>query len=164
VTYREAAEILGCHVSNVPKLVRKGFLKSERRRDGALLRADVEALAAQRRADQESRKARPRGYQRVDHRPDHLHEWLSPPQVAKLLGVTRPAVQGRIHRAEELNISMAQCYALLRRGEIRHIKVGGRGDHRIGRDDLEAYIERTYAETERWIEEHPFTGDEGGDA
>ena len=60
--------------------------------------------------------------------------------------------------AEELNISMAQCYALLRRGELRAAKIGGRGDYRIGRDDLEAYIERTYAETERWIEEHPFSG------
>lgn len=37
-------------------------------------------------------------YQRVDHRPDAAHEWLSPRQVAELLGVTRPAVQGRIHR------------------------------------------------------------------
>ena len=36
--------------------------------------------------------------QRVDHRPDHVHEWLSPRQVAELLGVTRPAVQGRIRR------------------------------------------------------------------
>ena len=59
--------------------------------------------------------------------------------------------------AEELNISMAQCYALIRRGELRAAKIGGRGDYRIGRDDLEAYIERTYAETERWIEEHSFT-------
>ena len=50
--------------------------------------------------------------------------------------------------AEELNISMAQTYALLRRGELRAAKIGGRGDYRIGREDLEAYIERTYAETE----------------
>ena len=51
-------------------------------------------------------------------------------------------------------------YALLRRGELRAAKIGGRGDYRIGRDDLEAYIERTYAETERWIEEHPFSDNE----
>ena len=50
---------------------------------------------------------------------------------------------------------MAQCYALIRRGELRAAKIGGRGDYRIGRDDLEAYIERTYAETERWIDAHP---------
>jgi excisionase family DNA binding protein len=35
--------------------------------------------------------------------------------------------------AEELNISKAQLYALLRRGDMRHIKVGGRGLYRIGR-------------------------------
>ena len=52
---------------------------------------------------------------------------------------------------------MAQAYALLRRGELRAAKIGGCGDYRISRADLEAYIERTYAETERWIEEHPFT-------
>jgi len=53
----------------------------------------------------------------------------------------------RAQVAEELNISMAQCYALIRRGELRAAKIGGRGDYRIGRDDLEAYIERTYAAT-----------------
>jgi len=42
---------------------------------------------------------------------------------------------------------------------LRGIKIGGRGDYRIGRDDLEAYIERTYAETEQWIKEHPFAED-----
>ena len=45
----------------------------------------------------------------------------------------------RAQIAEELNISMAQCYALIRRGELRAAKIGGRGDYRIGRDDLEAY-------------------------
>jgi len=74
----------------------------------------------------------------------------------------------RAQVAEELNISMAQCYALIRRGELRAAKIGGRGDYRIGRDDLEAYIEGTYAETERWINEHPFSDDvasrdDGGD-
>ena len=34
----------------------------------------------------------------VDLRPDHDHEWLTPSQVAELLGVTKPAVQGRINR------------------------------------------------------------------
>jgi excisionase family DNA binding protein len=62
----------------------------------------------------------------------------------------------RTRVATELNISKSQCYALIRRGELRAAKIGARGDYRIGRDDLEAYIERTYAETERWVEEHPF--------
>jgi len=38
---------------------------------------------------------------------------------------------------------MAQCYALIRRDELRAAKIGGRGDYRIGRDDLEAYLLRT---------------------
>jgi excisionase family DNA binding protein len=49
--------------------------------------------------------------------------------------------------AEELNVTEAQVFALLRRGDLPHIKVGGRGTYRIGRDDLEAYIERAYEET-----------------
>jgi len=49
----------------------------------------------------------------------------------------------------ELNITMAQCYALIRRGELRAARIGARGDYRIGRDDLEAYIKRTYVETGR---------------
>jgi len=61
----------------------------------------------------------------------------------------------RVQVAEEPSISMALCYALLRRGELRAAKICGRGDYRIGLDDLEAYIERTYAETARWIGEHP---------
>src|SRR5215203_615787 len=68
-----------------------------------------------------------------------------------------PRFLSRKQVAEELNISMAQCYALLRRGELPAAKIGGRGDYRIGRDDLEAYIKRTYGETERWIEKHPYT-------
>ena len=66
--------------------------------------------------------------------------------------------------ADELAVSTSQVYALIRRGDLRHLKVGGRGLQRIGREDLEAYIERTYAETERWIAEHPFgEGDDDTD-
>ena len=43
---------------------------------------------------------------------------------------------------------------------LRAAKIGGRGDYRIGRDDLEAYIQRAYAETERWVEQHPFSEDD----
>jgi excisionase family DNA binding protein len=57
--------------------------------------------------------------------------------------------------AKELNISDAQLYALIRRGGIRHVKVGGRGVQRIERSELEAYIQRAYEETGRWIEAHP---------
>ncbi|WP_027862644.1 AlpA family transcriptional regulator [Marmoricola sp. URHB0036] len=60
--------------------------------------------------------------------------------------------------AEELNINGdAQLYALIRRGEIRHIKVGGRGVQRIERTELEKYILLAYEETARWIEPRPTT-------
>jgi excisionase family DNA binding protein len=99
VTYAQAAEILGCHVSNVPKLVRRGHLTSTRRREGALERRQVEQLAEARRIEQEARKRRtPKCYKRVDHRPDHDHDWLSPKQVAALLGVTATAVRQRLRR------------------------------------------------------------------
>ena len=69
----------------------------------------------------------------------------------------------RAQIAEELNISMAQCYALIRRAaNSRAAKIGGRGTWRIGRQDLEAYIKRTYVETELWVDEHLYTDGEGG--
>ena len=51
--------------------------------------------------------------------------------------------------AETLAISAAQAYALVRRGDLRAIQVGGRGQWRVEIDQLEAYIQRQYAETER---------------
>lgn len=63
----------------------------------------------------------------------------------------------RVDVAEELNVSESQVYALIRRGDLRHIKVGGRGVIRVERSELEAYIQRAYEETARWIQQHPFT-------
>ena len=50
-----------------------------------------------------------------------------------------------------LNISAAQAYALVRSGEMRAIKVGGRGQWRVAETDLEDYIQRMYAATEELI-------------
>jgi excisionase family DNA binding protein len=58
--------------------------------------------------------------------------------------------------AEVLNISGAQVYALVRRGELRAIKIGGRGQWRVEATELEAYIERAYADADRFVGEHPF--------
>ncbi|WP_380167542.1 helix-turn-helix domain-containing protein [Jannaschia sp. R86511] len=55
--------------------------------------------------------------------------------------------------AETLSISAAQAYALVRRGELRAIQVGGRGQWRVEVSELEAYIDRAYAETERHTRE-----------
>ena len=61
--------------------------------------------------------------------------------------------------AEELATSKAQVYALIRRGDLRAMKIGGRGVWRIAREDLEAFIEATFGETEKWVEEHPYEGE-----
>jgi excisionase family DNA binding protein len=54
--------------------------------------------------------------------------------------------------AETLNISSAQAYALVRSGELRAIKVGGRGQWRVETSELEAYIQRAYAQTAAMLE------------
>jgi excisionase family DNA binding protein len=49
--------------------------------------------------------------------------------------------------AETLAISSAQAYALVRTGELRAIKVGGRGQWRVEDSELEDYIQRMYTQT-----------------
>ena len=58
--------------------------------------------------------------------------------------------------AEQLNISAAQAYALVRSGDLPAIKVGGRGQWRVEATELEKYIERLYTETKQFIDTHPF--------
>jgi excisionase family DNA binding protein len=58
--------------------------------------------------------------------------------------------------AEVLNISDSQTYALVRSGELPAIKIGGRGQWRVERDKLEAYIARMYDKTKQFVAEHPF--------
>ena len=59
--------------------------------------------------------------------------------------------------AEELNISAAQAYALVRNGELPAIKVGGRGQWRVEANELERFIAQAYEDTQRYVAEHPFT-------
>ncbi|WP_182524098.1 helix-turn-helix domain-containing protein [Nocardioides dongkuii] len=58
--------------------------------------------------------------------------------------------------AEVLNTSSAQVYALVRRGELLAIKIGGRGQWRVEASVLEDYIQRMYAETAAFVDQHPF--------
>ena len=58
--------------------------------------------------------------------------------------------------AEILNISGAQVYALVRRGELKAVKIGGRGMWRVEASELEAYIQRAYDDADRFIDAHPF--------
>lgn len=62
--------------------------------------------------------------------------------------------------AEVLNISSAQVYALVRRGDLDAIKIGGRGQWRVEVSALEEYIQRLYAETREFIATHPLTADD----
>ena len=58
--------------------------------------------------------------------------------------------------AEILNTSVAQVYALVRRGDLVAIRIGGRGQWRVGVDKLEAYIDRAHADAAEYIAQHPF--------
>jgi excisionase family DNA binding protein len=58
--------------------------------------------------------------------------------------------------AEILNTSSAQVYALVRRGDLPAIKIGGRGQWRVESSELEAYIERAYAQTREFVADHPY--------
>ena len=62
--------------------------------------------------------------------------------------------------AETLNISASQAYALVRSGDLVAIKVGGRGQWRVEATELEAYIQRMYAETADFVRAHPLDRDE----
>ena len=63
--------------------------------------------------------------------------------------------------AEVLNTSSAQVYALVRRGDLPAIKIGGRGQWRVEASQLEDYIDRMYAETRDFLDSHPFVDPEG---
>lgn len=59
--------------------------------------------------------------------------------------------------AEILNVSASQVYHMVRSGELPAIKVGGRGQWRVERSRLEAYIDQKHTETAEWIRANPLT-------
>jgi excisionase family DNA binding protein len=58
--------------------------------------------------------------------------------------------------AEILQTSNAQVYALVRRGELPAIRIGGRGQWRVEDSRLEDYIARMYDDTRAYVDNHPF--------
>lgn len=58
--------------------------------------------------------------------------------------------------AEVLNTSSAQVYALVRRGDLPAIKIGGRGQWRVESSQLEEFIGRMYEQTRDFVDTHPF--------
>jgi excisionase family DNA binding protein len=55
--------------------------------------------------------------------------------------------------AEILNISASQTYALVRAGDLPAIKIGGRGQWRVERDQVESYIVKAHPHTYEAVEE-----------
>lgn len=55
--------------------------------------------------------------------------------------------------AEVLNVSWRQAYALVRSQELPAIQVGGRNQWRVEISQLDAYIERKYAEAAKNLEQ-----------
>lgn len=55
--------------------------------------------------------------------------------------------------AESLNISMSQTRALINRGDLEGIQIGGRGQWRVEQGKLDEYIDRLYAEQRQAREE-----------
>ncbi len=61
--------------------------------------------------------------------------------------------------AEILNISTAQAYALVRRGELPAIRIGGRGQWRVEASVLEEYIAGLYRDTRAYVQRYPKSAD-----
>lgn len=64
--------------------------------------------------------------------------------------------------AEILNTSSAQVYALVRRGDLPAIKIGGRGQWRVEASQLEDYIAKMYTQTREFVDNHPFVESDAG--
>ncbi len=60
--------------------------------------------------------------------------------------------------ADELAVSLSQVYHMVRSGELPAIKVGGRGQWRVERAKLEAYINQKYTDTADWVRDNPLVG------
>ncbi|CAN5329279.1 helix-turn-helix domain-containing protein [soil metagenome] len=58
--------------------------------------------------------------------------------------------------AEILSTSSAQVYAMVRRGELEAIKIGGRGQWRVEGAKRDEYIARMYRDTATFVAEHPY--------
>ena len=63
--------------------------------------------------------------------------------------------------AGELAVSQSQVYHMVRSGELPAIKIGGRGQWRVERAELEAYIAAKYTETAEWVRENPLSSKDG---
>jgi excisionase family DNA binding protein len=79
---------------------------------------------------------------------------------ARLADVTEPRFLRLSDVAEILNISAAQTYALVRSGDLKGMKIGGRGQWRVEREQLEAFIQQAHDDTSAFVASHPFGRDD----
>ena len=98
ITVREAAEILGVHMSAIPRMIRRGDLTPRTRRP-RLCRRAVEALREV-RATPKPPPAPKRGPATA---PDDRHDWLNAEEAAALMGVGPEAVRVRARRGKLLS-------------------------------------------------------------
>lgn len=125
---REAADILGVHISAIPKMIRRGDLTSRRRRP-TLNRDQVVALRDARRAAEQAlaERRQPKG---PPAPPDEAHEWLTPVEAGAVMGVSHVAVNARA-----------------RRGRLPSVKLEGRRWFR--RDHIELVLRADAAKKRR---------------
>ncbi|WP_210503342.1 helix-turn-helix domain-containing protein [Nocardioides xinjiangensis] len=122
ITVREAAQILGVHMSAVPKMIRRGDLAKREQRP-ILSRADVDdyrdaRLAAVQARDEERDLA---SQLTSPAPPDMEHDWLLAEAAGAVMGISRVAVNARA-----------------RRGRLPSVVAGGRRWYR--RDHLELIL------------------------
>jgi excisionase family DNA binding protein len=65
--------------------------------------------------------------------------------------------------AETLDISLSQVKALVRRGDLVAVKIGGRGQWRVETTELESYIQRLYAQARERISDRQPESHHGAD-
>jgi excisionase family DNA binding protein len=75
---------------------------------------------------------------------------------ARAMAMNEPRFLRLADVAEILNISAAQTYALVRSGELKAMKIGGRGQWRVERDQLEVFIRKAHNDTSAFVESHPY--------
>jgi pyruvate/2-oxoglutarate dehydrogenase complex dihydrolipoamide acyltransferase (E2) component len=140
VTQRQAAELLGVHVSAVPKIVRRGDLTP---RDGrpSLSQDQVVELAAARAAAAAALERRRTTSTPGPRPPDKEHDWLLGPAAAAVLGCTQIALQGRSARGQvpytvhdrrrwyrlDLIELVVRARATMAAGQVPHARVTSEG-------------------------------------
>jgi hypothetical protein len=102
ITRRRAAEIIGCSTNTVDRFIHVGELHpcaATQPRAGSLDQDEVAALAARRAI---KREAATRTRQERDRRkpkpPDGEHQWLTPSQAARVVGMSTMGVYKRVQR------------------------------------------------------------------